>query len=86
MDISNLSAAEKEALAKQLAQDGVSAPKGVLKVKLSEKGCLSFYGLRRMPISIYPAELEAIMAEKVLEAARDLATRDARGEEVKIAG
>lgn len=84
MDISNLSAEQKAELAKQLAADGVAAPKGVNRVKLSEKGCLSFYGLRRMPISIYPAELEAILSERVLEAARDLAARDARGEEVKF--
>lgn len=31
--------------------------------KISPKGCISFYGLRRMPISLYIEELEAILSE-----------------------
>lgn len=30
--------------------------------KVSPKGCISFYGIRRMPISLYPQELELILA------------------------
>ncbi len=30
-------------------------------LKLSEKGCISFYGIRRMPISLYPDELHLIL-------------------------
>ena len=30
--------------------------------KASPKGCISFYGLRRMPISLYLKELETICA------------------------
>jgi hypothetical protein len=29
--------------------------------KVSPKGCISFYGIRRMPISLYKQELEAII-------------------------
>jgi hypothetical protein len=30
--------------------------------KVSTKGCISFYGIRRMPISLYKQELEAILS------------------------
>lgn len=30
-------------------------------LKLSEKGCISIYGLRKMPISLYPEELNKIL-------------------------
>lgn len=30
--------------------------------KCSTKGCISFYGIRRMPISLYRGELEAILS------------------------
>ena len=33
-----------------------------ISVKLSEKGCLCFYGLRKMPISLFPEELQQIMS------------------------
>jgi hypothetical protein len=36
-------------------------PKSAITYKLSTKGCISFYGLRRMPISLYPKELEDIL-------------------------
>jgi hypothetical protein len=29
--------------------------------KVSTKGCISFYGVRRMPISLYQQELESIL-------------------------
>lgn len=29
--------------------------------KVSPKGCISFYGIRRMPISLYKQELEAVI-------------------------
>lgn len=29
--------------------------------KVSKKGCISFYGIRRMPISLYLQELESIL-------------------------
>jgi len=29
--------------------------------KVSPKGCISFYGIRRMPISLYKQELESIL-------------------------
>jgi hypothetical protein len=29
--------------------------------KISPKGCISFYGLRRMPISLYKQELDSIL-------------------------
>jgi len=29
--------------------------------KVSPKGCISFYGIRRMPISLYQQELESIL-------------------------
>jgi hypothetical protein len=29
--------------------------------KVSTKGCISFYGIRRMPISLYRQELESIL-------------------------
>ena len=32
-----------------------------LSYKVSEKGAISFYGLRRFPITIYPTELFAIL-------------------------
>jgi hypothetical protein len=34
-----------------------------LSVKISEKGCVSVYGLRRFPISLYASEWEAILAK-----------------------
>jgi hypothetical protein len=34
--------------------------------KVSPKGCISFYGIRRMPISLYPQELELIL-EAILD-------------------
>ena len=36
-------------------------PKPAITYKMSPKGCISFYGLRRMPISLYPKELEDIL-------------------------
>ena len=30
-------------------------------IKLSPKGCVSIYGIRRMPISLYPDELDTIL-------------------------
>lgn len=35
--------------------------------KVSPKGCISFYGIRRMPISLYKQELEAVIGA-ILEA------------------
>jgi hypothetical protein len=32
-----------------------------LRYKVSQKGAISFYGLRRMPITLYIAELESII-------------------------
>jgi len=32
--------------------------------KVSEKGCVSIYGIRRFPISLYPEELEAILVRR----------------------
>ena len=32
-----------------------------LYLKLSEKGCISIYGIRKMPISLYPEELNKIL-------------------------
>lgn len=29
--------------------------------KVSEKGCISFYGIRKMPISLYKSELDKIL-------------------------
>lgn len=31
--------------------------------KVSQKGCISFYGIRRMPITLYIEELEKIVKE-----------------------
>lgn len=32
--------------------------------RVSEKGCVSIYGIRRFPISLYPEELEAILVRR----------------------
>lgn len=36
-------------------------------LKLSEKGCISFYGIRKFPISLYPKELDLILKRLVKE-------------------
>jgi len=44
-------------------QQELKAKKSETKVsyKVSPKGCISFYGIRRMPISLYRQELESIL-------------------------
>lgn len=32
-----------------------------MSLKVSEKGCISVYGLRRMPITLYVKEMEAVL-------------------------
>jgi hypothetical protein len=61
-----------------------------LSVKVSEKGCLSLYGVRRLPVSFYaeewgaigaamPAILKFIKANRTEMADRSDATRKERG-------
>lgn len=62
-----------------------------LSVKVSEKGCLSLYGVRRLPVSFYaeeweaiagamPAILKQIKANRSTMTERSEATRKERGE------
>lgn len=37
------------------------APEKTVHYKVSAKGCISFYGIRRMPISLYAKELEQLL-------------------------
>ena len=56
-----------------------------LKAKISEKGCLSVYGIRRFPISFYRSEWDELIAlvpqiSKVLGKASNATLMDQRGE------
>lgn len=57
--------AQNEAMAKKLAEleaqlQAQRVRKGTLKV--SEKGAISIYGFRRMPITLYLQEMESILS------------------------
>lgn len=56
--------AQNEAMAKKLAElEAALAAKGQRKgtLKVSEKGAISIYGFRRMPITLYLQEMEALL-------------------------
>jgi hypothetical protein len=44
------------------------APERPVHYKVSTKGCISFYGIRRMPISLYIQELEQLLDAVLVEA------------------
>ena len=48
-----------EEAAKKIAQ--LNKASNSIRYKVSKKGCISFYGIRRMPISLYLSELEEIV-------------------------
>lgn len=44
-----------------LYSDQTKKAKKEVSYKVSEKGCISFYGIRKMPITLYSAELSKIV-------------------------
>ena len=52
--------AELEALRAEKARKNAKA----ISYKVSEKGCVSIYGLRRFPITLYAGELNAILDQE----------------------
>lgn len=40
-------------------------------LKLSEKGCISVYGLSRFPVSLYEGQWDALMTEAMLQVFKD---------------
>jgi hypothetical protein len=59
MEAGSLSIADGLALLKEVKAESIP-----LKLKVSEKGCLSIYGLTsRFPVSLYPNQWERIFAQ-----------------------
>lgn len=85
MELNDLTDEQKHELFKQLSADKSVNSRKVTKVQISEKtGCICFYGLRKMPISIYPEELDAIMQSDVQAAIRKLLADDTRGVKLDV--
>lgn len=53
-----------ELLAKIAALEAQVAAKGSVKLKISEKGALSVYGLQRFPITLYKEQWQRLLAER----------------------
>jgi len=49
-----------QAQASEIIKKMIDAKKPIT-YKVSEKGCISFYGIRKMPISVYLSELNQIL-------------------------
>ena len=60
--LSNISAADAANEIKNRNKQQASKAKQV-NYKVSTKGAISFYGIRRMPITLYVGELEALVGE-----------------------
>ena len=62
MDISKLTAAQAKALLKEMIENGGEAQKSKIHFKVSDKGTLMLFGIRRGPIPLYGYEWLAILS------------------------